>query len=223
MQTRIRIFSRDSTVEIAIGNETGASNPEHGKLVHVITAWNPRGARVTPSANDERQRDFEEQLNQLTHRWVPAAGVADNGLWAEASAAITGLTREQAVHIGRRWDQEAIFEWDPVASVVAVVSCVDDRLTVRTALVHQMLSRPCPMRPPGERSQEACIRPGGGWTSLSMEVAAEFEMRRQTMLRAVGCDICNGSPASGTSGRPVPLAQAYEPCRADSSRFTHPK
>ena len=151
LQTRIRIFSRVSIVEIVIGNEPAASNPEHGKLVHIITAWNPRGARVAPTESDERQRDFEEQLNQLRHRWLPAAGVAEDGLWAEASAAIIGMTREHAVHIGGRWDQEAIFEWDPVASIVAVVSCVDDRLTMRTALVSQLPSRPCPLRPPGEK------------------------------------------------------------------------
>lgn len=224
LQTRLRIFYADSITEVVIGTEEPipSTRTQRENSLHVITAWNPRGAPLDPTENDRRQKEMQDGLDRSTFEWVPAAGVAEDGLWAEASVAITGMTRQEAVQMGRQWDQEAIFEWDPSTSAVTVVSCVDDRLTARAATTYVLPTRPCPMRPPGDRSTQLCQRPGGGWTSDSMQMAAEFDVRRHTMLRALGCDVCQGAAVPGARGRPIVVVPVHDPSRADPSPWTDP-
>lgn len=223
LDTRLRIFHGDSITEVVVGKEEPIPYaPASENIVHVVTAWNPAGEPMDPAENDHREQALQEHLERSAHKWVRAAGVAEDGLWAEASVAITGMTRQEVVKVGRDWGQEAIFEWDPVGAVVTVVSCVDDRLTARLATAYELPARPCPMRPPGEPSAQLCQRPGDSWTSESMKVAAAFDVRRHTMLRALGCDVCQGGGVPGAKGRPILLVPVHDPSRADPSPWSEP-
>ena len=176
LETRVRIFADDAITELVIGREA-PPRPEPNDGVHLITAWNPMGRPYPSAENVARQVEFESALSGAGLRWTRAAGVAEDGSWTEAGAAITGLDRAEALEVARRWDQEAIYEWDSEASVMAVVSCVDDRLWTRHVVPLELTFRPCPMRPPAERASTMCARP-------------DSDLRR-TMLWALGCDVCD--------------------------------
>jgi len=80
--------------------------------VHVITAQNPHERVLEDNVNNER--------HQLLHHYLemrfPKAGLMEvvgrssSGPWAEASWAISGLTRTEALAIAQRFQQRAIFE-----------------------------------------------------------------------------------------------------------------
>lgn len=145
-------------------------------MVQLITAWNPRGRPLALGDNWTRQEEFERWLDDVGHQWAPAAGVAEDGTWAEAGVAVAGLARPDAVAIGRRYEQEAIYEWDPAGHRISIVSCVDDRVWIRHARAQPLTSRPCPLRPPGDPGSAPCAGP-------------DDEFRRM-MLWALGCDAC---------------------------------
>lgn len=80
--------------------------------VHVITAQNPHERVLEDNVNNER--------HQLLHHYLkmrfPKAGLMEvvgrscSGPWAEASWAISGLTRPEALAIAQRFQQRALFE-----------------------------------------------------------------------------------------------------------------
>ena len=162
--------------EIQIGEVAEPAEVEPGRLIHLITAWNPMGQSQPLDVNLARQRDFESRLDLEERDWSRAAGVAEDGTWTEAGAAIRGVTRAQALAIARREEQEAIYEWDPLGRTIAVVSCVDDRVWVHRAVASRLSRRPCPMRPPADATPTPCEHPDGE--------------HRRTMLWALGCDVC---------------------------------
>jgi hypothetical protein len=179
LRTRVRVFDRDgpgATTEILIGAEAEPADGDRAGLVQLITAWNPWGEPLPLRRNKTRQEELERRLDDAGHQWVPAAGVAEDGAWAEAGVAISAIGREDALDIGRQWEQEAIYEWDPAGGRIAVVSCRDHRVWTRLATAQTFSTRPCPLRAPADRALMPCDRPDD-----------EF---RQTMLWALGCDVC---------------------------------
>ncbi|GAA2745337.1 hypothetical protein GCM10009868_26450 [Terrabacter aerolatus] len=92
--------------------------------IHIVTAYNPRGRGATETENRRAQRALVEQLDggQASHN--PAAGADPAWLHVEPSVAIVGLTRQDAIDLGRRFNQDAVFEW--TADALTVLSCTDD-------------------------------------------------------------------------------------------------
>lgn len=78
--------------------------------VHVITAFNPGAARPGVWENFRRHAELEAQIASAGRRSWPAVG---GGRYGEVSSVIAGLTRSQARALGRRFGQDAIFEWTP--------------------------------------------------------------------------------------------------------------
>ncbi len=104
-----------------------------GRPIHIITAANPHGttadrAEVEP-AGERRQTELIHAVDQsakASHsavQWWPAVGTSPDGIHAELSVATSGLDRSEAVELGRRFDQLAIFEL--TAETQAVVPCID--------------------------------------------------------------------------------------------------
>jgi hypothetical protein len=104
-----------------------------GRAIHVITAANPSGvtanqAEVEP-VSERRHAELLLDVDQLAEadhseiQWWPALGTSPDGIHAELSVAVSGLDRSDAVDLGRRFDQLAIFEL--TAETQAVVSCID--------------------------------------------------------------------------------------------------
>jgi hypothetical protein len=77
----------------------------------VITAWNPDGRVVTPAQNADANRLLEADLRELESRFVPATGRAVEGPpHHEDGYLVWGIDRPTALDLGRRFQQDAVFE-----------------------------------------------------------------------------------------------------------------
>ncbi|WP_157647129.1 DUF3293 domain-containing protein [Actinomycetospora chiangmaiensis] len=82
--------------------------------VHVLTAHDPGPARLTTEENARRQDALVDELGPTTRRWEAEAGAAD-GSHTERSVLVEGLTDDEAVALGARHGQDAIFRWSAEA------------------------------------------------------------------------------------------------------------
>ena len=94
-----------------------------GQAFHIVTAYNPHGRLATESDNRRAQRAQIALLDVRNAAYHPAAGADPAWLHVEPSVAISGLTRQEAVDLGWRFNQDAIFEW--TADALTVLPCTD--------------------------------------------------------------------------------------------------
>jgi len=82
-------------------------------VVHIVTAHDSAvvGAPDGAAANESRNAALLTDLEALGVEWHPAVGADPEWTHREASFAVVGLTLEQALELGRRYEQDAIFEW----------------------------------------------------------------------------------------------------------------
>jgi len=78
-----------------------------------ITAWNPLGQEVSREQNDAAQDILLATLHNEAPTFLPASGYDPNGTWAEPGFLVFGLTRAQAVALGRRFRQNALVWSEP--------------------------------------------------------------------------------------------------------------
>ena len=98
--------------------------------VHVLTAWDPRDARLGEDENRARQAALEAELDRLHPRdlW-PARGVDPVSGHCDEGVAVRGLTEGVLREAGARYDQDAIFRWTPTEW--AIVACAGPRRVVQ--------------------------------------------------------------------------------------------
>jgi hypothetical protein len=177
--------------------------PLEGGPCHIISAVHShqligdgegilRNGSIPEVFNARRQLDLR---NELTRRgaWVgEAVGVAPDLSYGELSVAVGGLTREEAVDIGRRFRQVAIFEVDYQA--VKVIGCLVEGVLSQRPYHLRTLGgrRPCPMR--GALDAE-----GGGSCAPPVVRAAgqardlrDWKERWWQSYGLLGCDVCRG-------------------------------
>ncbi|MCD2185721.1 DUF3293 domain-containing protein [Actinomycetospora soli] len=82
--------------------------------VHVLTAYDPASARLSAAENARRQRALEAELPPHVRRWASETGAAD-GSHTEHGVLVEGLTDDEAVALGARHGQDAIFRWSAAA------------------------------------------------------------------------------------------------------------
>ena len=83
---------------------------EHDAIVHVITAWNPSSTLVDEIRNAEADDLLRAELVALDAVLHRCTGSNPDGSWREEGWAIVGLTRDDALAVGRRYGQDAIYE-----------------------------------------------------------------------------------------------------------------
>lgn len=134
--------------------------PFDAPAAHIITAFNPGTERPSAADNEERQRELVAELPGSVSTWSAEAGSAD-GAHRETSVLVLGLRDEDAVGIGARWGQDAVFRWTPEAW--SVLPCDGSPATdAGWRLVEHRL----PLRP-GTSMRRRVHRPNGGaetWT-----------------------------------------------------------
>ncbi len=86
--------------------------PELSEGAWIITAWNPGSRELGRPDNDARNAALAREIATLGGRCWPAWGRARDGEWAEASWVIVGLSRADALVLGARFGQNAIFWLD---------------------------------------------------------------------------------------------------------------
>lgn len=93
--------------------------------VVVVTAWNPDGIRLASDVNGARQRILTLELGTRGLPWSPATGRDPGDGHHEEGAAVTGLSEEEGLALGRRHGQAAVYVWTPGAW--DVVACDGSR------------------------------------------------------------------------------------------------
>lgn len=74
-----------------------------------VSAHNPRSTVLSAEENDRRHARFVSFLDGLGHRFLEGYGHSPDGDWEpETSVLILGIGPDEAVEIGRRFDQNAI-------------------------------------------------------------------------------------------------------------------
>lgn len=74
-----------------------------------VTAYNPGSMALAEHENSKRQEMLEQAVREADFLFFPCSGVGDDGQWPpEPSLLIPGITRDQAVDLGRRFGQRAI-------------------------------------------------------------------------------------------------------------------
>ncbi len=89
--------------------------------VTVVTAWNPDSARLADDVNAARHRLLVRELATRGLDWLPATGRDVPGGHREEGVAVGGLPEDEALALGRRHGQAAVYRWTPAAW--EVVSC----------------------------------------------------------------------------------------------------
>lgn len=88
-----------------------------------ITAWNPRANPRPLHTNERLQRALHVLLEARGQPFVSAIGVADDRSWFEESVFVPGLSRDEALRIGRLFDQEAVV-WSRVNGNAELLECL---------------------------------------------------------------------------------------------------
>ncbi len=113
IHTTYRVFIADKTIDIRIG----AVNPVLESLLQAhqvrtwafVTASNPRSQELSRESNAERNDAMKQSLREAGWRYLEALGVPDRQDWPrEHSVLIPGIGRDEAMALGRRWEQNAI-------------------------------------------------------------------------------------------------------------------
>jgi hypothetical protein len=93
--------------------------------VPVLTAWDPGDERPGRAVNRRLGADLESEVRRRATRVLHAVGVDPSSAHREEGVAAPGLAVDDAVALGARYRQDAIFVWTPDAW--SIVSCRDDR------------------------------------------------------------------------------------------------
>jgi hypothetical protein len=93
--------------------------------VHVLTAWDPGEERPPLHVNRARQASLEVDLRAMGADLWPAVGVDPVSGHREEGVAAAGLEEADALALGRRCRQDAVFAWTPGAW--EIVACTGGR------------------------------------------------------------------------------------------------
>lgn len=89
----------------------------------VITAWNPGSEDTHPQRNADANDALTALLVDVGAAVTPVVGAARDGSWREDSFLVSGITRTEAVAIGARFGQLAVFELtDDTCTVLEVAN-----------------------------------------------------------------------------------------------------
>lgn len=183
--------------------------------VHLIPAWNPGGRPTPVGRNVALREDLESSLLAAGGRFALGAAHAPDLSWAEEVLAVSGLDDDEAAGIAEAHEQQWLMRTDGRTLVVLRAGSAEQvaAIGVRT---EPLTHRPC-VRPRHQPDPAApCVRPGGGHTGRSIEVAAYFERDRDALLAVLGCDTCADGRRIRAIGGPILLhewsaASRYRP------------
>jgi hypothetical protein len=92
--------------------------------VHIITAYNPAGEMVDEAANETNHTELAAALREA--ETLATIGSAPDGSMAEPGFAVLGLELDDAVELGRRFGQAAIYRW--TEDTLAIIGVSEPRV-----------------------------------------------------------------------------------------------
>jgi hypothetical protein len=96
--------------------------------VHILTAWDPGGERPTDADNRRCQLALEAELRPRAGGMWVAEGVDPASGHREEGVAVRGISEADALALGARHSQDAIFAWTPLEWTI--VACTGGRRVV---------------------------------------------------------------------------------------------
>lgn len=112
--TPLELLYGDAIYEVDLPAGTVAlragADPPHGlpAALAIITAWNPGAARPGEAENRGANLRLEAEIARRGATWFPARGRDAAATHIEPSFAITGISPEDALDVGRQFGQAAI-------------------------------------------------------------------------------------------------------------------
>ena len=95
-----------------------------GVRIHVITAWNPGDERPSSEVNDAQNKQLHADISAMGLESLEALGRDPNSPHAEKSWAVIGLTDKNAIELGKKYGQVAVFRI--TESRQSVLGCLSD-------------------------------------------------------------------------------------------------
>lgn len=95
-----------------------------GVHIHVITAWNPGDERPSGEMNDARNEQLRADILARELEAIQALGSDANSPYAEKSWAVVGMTDKDAIELGKKYSQVAVFRITEKQQ--SVLGCLDD-------------------------------------------------------------------------------------------------
>ena len=127
-RTVVEVFRPDEG-DIVVGaappGQTGDWPWPSPRPVHILTAWDPGGERPGAEENRARQAELEADLHEVTEAVWCTVGVDPVSGHREEGVAAGGVSEAEALALGARYRQEAIFVWTP--DEWAIVACDGSR------------------------------------------------------------------------------------------------
>ena len=117
----------DGMMRLAPANEPGSGFP-FGGPVHIVSGANP-GHPLTPDENAARRVELLAAIEQLRTPTIAAVGRDAVSDYFEDSIVLVGVSDEDALALGRRFGQDAIFRWSPGS--FAIIDCTTGAVTDR--------------------------------------------------------------------------------------------
>lgn len=99
-----------------------------GRAIAVITAYNPGGVVADAVQNERAQQALEDELARLGVPFWHAAGASPDWTHVEPSVAVPGMAEPDALALGARYGQDAIFMLTPASR--KVIDCATGRRTL---------------------------------------------------------------------------------------------
>lgn len=81
--------------------------------VHIVTAYNPRGDPSDEAANRRSHAELAAASGAAGWSALPTVGSGPDGSMPEPGLAILDITLEEAIALGARFGQAAVYAWHP--------------------------------------------------------------------------------------------------------------
>lgn len=79
-----------------------------GQRFAIITAYNPQSNLLPKEENLRRHRQLEREIQTLGLAYTPSLSTSPEGSWAEEGFAVFAIGLEEALALGRKFEQQAV-------------------------------------------------------------------------------------------------------------------
>ncbi|MBI5812604.1 MAG: DUF3293 domain-containing protein [Meiothermus silvanus] len=79
-----------------------------GQRFAIITAYNPQSKLLPKEENLRRHRQLEREIQTLGLAYTPSLSTSPEGTWAEEGFAVFAIGLEEALALGRKFEQQAV-------------------------------------------------------------------------------------------------------------------
>jgi Protein of unknown function (DUF3293) len=114
------------TLTFTLTKEPTQTNLFSNKPYSIITAHNPYSQKLSKEENEQRHEQLKTILQERGLEHHPSTGQSPDGLWCEEGFIIFDISLEDALNIGRQFEQHAIIYGQD--NRVALAWCEDGRL-----------------------------------------------------------------------------------------------